>query len=72
MKSQKQEVLDFLQGGRIITPNAAIERFRCFRLAARILELRNDGHRIETIKVKRKSKRTARNITYAAYRLAGG
>jgi hypothetical protein len=42
-KTQKQEILEFLQTGREITPMDALGHFGCFRLAARIDELRAAG-----------------------------
>lgn len=53
--SQKAEILKHLRSidpatgeTRGITPYEAIGLFRCFRLAARIDELRDDGHKITT------------------------
>ena len=69
MKSQTQEILDYLKAGNSITPQCAIKRFRCFRLGARIYDLRAAGYRIETETITRRSKRTARIVRYAAYRL---
>lgn len=46
--SQKEKILAFLKSKRQLTPREARMRFRCDRLAARIDELRNDGHRIHT------------------------
>ena len=47
-KSQKRLVLEFMQRGNPITAHIADEVFCCMRLAARIDELRKEGHRIET------------------------
>ncbi len=41
-KSQKEQILDALLGGRILTQAHAIDEFRCYRLGARILELREE------------------------------
>jgi hypothetical protein len=46
--SQCQAILKYLQTGRSITPYAALDRWGVFRLAARIRELRNRGHKIDT------------------------
>jgi hypothetical protein len=46
--SQKAEILQFLKTKRSLTPLEALRKFGCFRLAARIEELRDDGHRIHT------------------------
>lgn len=49
--SQKDAVLEYLKGGRQLTPLEALKRFGCLRLSGRILELRQEGHRIETTMV---------------------
>lgn len=46
-----------------ISPLEALEEYGCFRLAARIADLREDGHNIETVQTKQNGKR------YATYRL---
>ncbi|MBL4940340.1 MAG: hypothetical protein JKY81_01605 [Colwellia sp.] len=48
--SQKHDVLRALKrpGMFRLTPRFALLNFGCFRLAARIFELRNDGHDILT------------------------
>lgn len=46
--SQKQNILSWLRS-KPITQLEASERFGCWRLAARIKELRDDGHNIETL-----------------------
>jgi hypothetical protein len=46
--SQKTEILHYLKSKRQLTPLDALRRFGCLRLSGRILELRQDGHRIET------------------------
>jgi hypothetical protein len=46
--SQRDQILSYLKTGRQLTPLQALDRFGCFRLAARIDELREDGHRIHT------------------------
>jgi len=45
--SQARMILDHL-GRRPITPLEALENYGCLRLAARIDELRRDGHPIRT------------------------
>ncbi len=49
--SQNEQILKALRKGRKITPLDALRNFGCFRLSARILELRQDGCPIETEKV---------------------
>lgn len=46
--TQKELVLAYLRSGRRISAARALTEFRCFRLAAVINRLRNEGHRIES------------------------
>lgn len=46
-KSQIDLILDHLRAGNSITPIEALERFGCFRLGARIWELRHAGFDIK-------------------------
>jgi hypothetical protein len=43
MKSQAQLILEALQAGEAITPFDALNRSSCFRLGARIYDLRKQG-----------------------------
>jgi hypothetical protein len=54
-----------LENGRDITPLEALDQYGCFRLAARIDELRKAGLDIETITETRNGKK------YAKYKLRG-
>lgn len=47
--SQRNEILEALKQGETLTPLDALQRFGCFRLAARISDLKADGYQIETI-----------------------
>jgi hypothetical protein len=47
--TQAANILHALKSGRAITPICALTEFGCFRLAARILDLRRAGHSIETV-----------------------
>lgn len=47
MESQKQEILHHLLSGKPITPIQALRDYGCFRLGARIYDLRDDGYMIE-------------------------
>lgn len=62
--SQTDKILKHLKTGKTLTPLAALEKYGCFRLAARIEELRKAGHKIETRRINRKGK------SYAGYKLA--
>ena len=46
--SQKKDILKYLQSGEELTPIKALNLFNCFRLAARIEELRKEGYPIES------------------------
>ena len=67
MNSQTGEILNYLRTGKTITASYAITRFRCYRLAARIYDLRRLGFNVESSTVRRKSKRTGRIIAFAEY-----
>ena len=65
--SQKDEILQYLKQHKIqgITPSEALAKFGCFRLAARILELKDSMHPIDGIMEKRNGK------TYKRYFYCG-
>ena len=63
MKSQNEQILQHLKRGRKITPLDALNKFGCFRLAARISDLRNQGHVISTENVTKEGK------TFASYKM---
>lgn len=65
--SQRDEILSALRAGDSLTPLAALKRFGCMRLAARIEELRLCGYWIETIR-----KRVGTHKRVAEYRLVKG
>ena len=46
--NQTATILDHLLSGKKLTPIDALNEFGCFRLAARIGELRERGHDIKT------------------------
>jgi len=46
--SQSAMILNFLKSGGSLTPIEALQKFSCFRLAARINDLREAGHEIQT------------------------
>ncbi len=45
--TQTETILAHLQKGGSITPIDALRDYGCFRLAARIKELRDEGHPVE-------------------------
>lgn len=60
--SQAECILADLRKGKKITPLDALEDYGCFRLGARIWDLRKDGHpiKMELFEDRRKGKRYAR------------
>lgn len=66
-ESQTAKILAHLQKGYSVTPISALEKFDCFRLGARIKDLRHKDHQIETDMID--DKKTGKR--YASYRLAG-
>lgn len=58
--TQASRILDWLQSGKTITAIQALNHLGCFRLAARIEELRTSGHSIETQMVPLKETKVAR------------
>lgn len=64
--SQKEIILTMLQDGVKVNPMMALNRCGCFRLAAIIKLLRNDGFNIDTARIKSHT-----GNKYAEYSLAG-
>ena len=48
MKTQNQMIREHLEAGHKITPLEALNMFGCFRLGARIADLKKQGMHIET------------------------
>jgi hypothetical protein len=61
MKTQNEQIKAYLSKGKSITPIDALNKFGCFRLSARIKNLRDDGLIIATKYVTKKGK------TFASY-----
>ena len=61
--TQNREIIRYLTKGNKITPIEALNRFGCFRLSARILDLRKLGFDIKTEYVTKGKK------TYTEYSL---
>ena len=49
--TQSHQILAELRDGKHITPLYALTKFNCFRLGARIWDLRQAGHKINTARV---------------------
>ena len=60
--SQREAIYEYIRERGSITPMEALMQFGCFRLSARILELRGEGHDIRTETANDNGK------TYARYR----
>ena len=62
-QTQKEAILRHLQSGKTITPLEALNLYGCYRLGARIWELRDEGYKIKSENVKQGKK------TFASYEL---
>ena len=67
--SQTQRVLDYMRKHGSISQQEAISAFSCYRLAAKIFELRRDKYIIKTERVPFRNEYTSG--FYAVYRLVG-
>ena len=63
---QAEKILAYLKAGNRITPIESLELFGCFRLGARIYDLKRAGHKIESEMIKVSSGKRV-----ASYRLVG-
>ena len=63
LTGQNRVILLFLESGGSLSPIEALNKFQCFRLAARVRDLRKAGHDIQTKTVKEDGKK------YAVYSL---
>ena len=61
--TQTQRILIYLKTGKSLTPLEALNKFGCFRLAARIADLRRDGHTIWTNYVQKDKKIFEMNLS---------
>ena len=50
-ESQNKAILDMLMNGRKVTPLDALRECGCFRLSARIFDLREKGYNIKTDRI---------------------
>ena len=64
--TQNRQILQHMRERGSITPYLALKRFGCLRLAARVWDLREEGHVINAVMVSRNGRR------YAAYSLVEG
>lgn len=59
MESQTIQIKEHLLSGKSITPLEALNEYGCFRLGARIFDLKEQGLNIKTEMVERNGKRFA-------------
>ena len=61
IESQNKQIKAWLESGKSLSPLDALNLFGCFRLGARVFDLKNDyGMNIKTEMVKENGKRFAR------------
>lgn len=70
MDTQNTELLEYLLTYGSITPLEALAKLGIYRLSARIFDLRQDGHNIETNIVEEKDRR-GRRCRVAVYTYLG-
>lgn len=68
MRTQKANILNYMKIHGSITPLEALQNFGCMRLAARIHDLREDGHRI-VAETAHGVNRDGARVTYTRYKL---
>ena len=61
--TQTQAIYEYLKQGNSLTPLEALEKFGCFRLGARIWELKDQGFNIQKTMVRNNGKH------FASYKL---
>ena len=64
-EAQEAQILAALKRGEALTPMDALRRFGCFRLGARIFDLRRKGHPVTTDMITDE----ATNKRFAEYRM---
>lgn len=70
LQSQNASILKWMRAGKPITPLVALDQFGCFRLAARIKNLKDDGHAIHSQMIT-VTNRDGGHSKVAEYRLLG-
>lgn len=68
--SQNDQIRAALMLGRSLTPLDALNEFGCFRLAARVADLRREGMDIECVTETKNGKRYARYFLRRPYAVA--
>ena len=67
LTSQKQFILQHLRTFGSIEPLTALREYGCYRLGARISDLREEGHNIKTDYVQQRSRITGHMVRFAKY-----
>jgi len=67
--TQNEQVLAYLEMHRSISDAQAYEQLGIRRLAARVNNLRGEGHRISTVMCTEYSERQGRFVRFARYRM---
>mgnify|MGYP005993141607 CR=1 FL=1 len=57
--SQNDGIINYLKQGKKLTPIKALNKFGCFRLSARIFDLKQMGYNIECTNVSKNGKHFA-------------
>ena len=68
-QTQKSVILAHLKRFGSIEPLTALREYGCYRLGARIADLRHDGHNIITETITSVSRITGRPVHFANYKL---
>ncbi len=63
METQNKQILELLKSGKSITSIDALNLFGCFRLGARIHDIKREGYLIQTTIVRNEKK------NFASYKL---
>ena len=62
--NQTEQILNYLRTGQSLTPLECLNRFQCFRLGARIWDIKKMGYKVETELVRQGNKK------FASYKLS--
>lgn len=68
--SQCAQILRYMEFWGSITAKTAVQKYGCYRLAARIADLKKRGYNIETV-MREEIKPSGRTVRYAEYFLRG-
>lgn len=67
-KSQCDKILAYMQSGKGISQYEAAQKFGCYRLSARIFDLRDRGYEVSKQMVTKKNAE-GNSVSFAVYRL---